>query len=712
MCSFFESFNNTLSKLKLNQKQTNSIYELCTSMVKEVNKYNQFLIGSNNGFNSSQALDASTLFICKIMEEHSTVYHRTKNIKSNELYVPPKELALGVRWNNSKESASRPMVPRHKSCKFQYISITESVKSLFRRNDFRQAYFKYNDAIMENVEAGCYTNFNSGNIFKSNDLYRNYPESLQIEIATDDFEVCNGLGSKATLHKMCPVYFTIKNIPPEFSSKVDTIHICSLCYTDDLKTEYTDFDDIWLHVVKDISRLENGIDIGGGKIIRGTVCFFASDNLGSNVALGFVANFSKAHYYCRFCMCSREEVQSVCREIPEKIRTKETHDEHLAIIADSSKVDLKLTKGVVRDCYLNKLKYYHMIDNMVPDIMHDLDEGAIPFLMKELFVWITKEKIYSEKIIASKAQFFDYGFLNKKNTPSLIHFEKENLNQNASQLLCLFRRLPFMLYEKKNDEKLKSVWVTVTSLLRIVQIAYSTKIDEEDLINLTNHVEIHLENYVKFFNRNLRFKQHNMIHYARIIPKMGPIKWMAMKRIESKHQDLKNRVSGKNFINLPKSICESHQNHIATVQQVYTNQVIQSGQQDLNETFKLENKDLLEQHFNAGENINEMKKLKYNGIQYCQGLFVHSNNSMYKILKILDAQSNIFFFCSQFDFVSYDDFLNSIKISQSEPNMFNILSFENLNNKEVYESCILNEEFYIILDTLALKTMYRSTGLE
>lgn len=704
-----EALHSRLCGLKMNQTQTNAVYEICISLVKNINEFNCFLIDSANGMDPIQALQASELFICNKLNECSTRWKRKKKLQTDDLYVPPKEHSIGIRWNMSKHNAMTPMIPRLIPNKYECISITDTIISLFRREDFRQEYFMHNESNQESCEKEVYTSFCSGKVFKSNELFRHYPDSLQIVIATDDFEVCNALGSKATLHKLCPIYFAINNIPIKFKSKLDTIHVASLCYTDDLKTKYTDFNDVWRPIVKDISRFEEGIDIGDGRIIRGTVVIFSSDNLGANTALGLVPNFSKAYFFCRFCLCSRDEIKFLSKEIPEKRRNKQEYEEQIANISDSAKIDLKETKGVVRYCVLNDLKYYHMLDNMTSDIMHDVNEGAIAFLLKNLFEYCVSMKIYSEQDLVDKIKYHDFGFINKKNIPSVVNLQKENLNQNASQILCLFQHLPFILYEKKEHEKIKSVWICVTSLLHIVQVISSATIEENDLVDLERFVDVHLKTFMEIFKKPLRLKQHNMTHYANVIREMGPINQMSMLRFESKHQDMKSRTKGKNFVNLPKTICENHQEYMSTRKNTYQDHISHGSQAELCRIFKNEKKDLLERYIYYDNNeIYETKTIEYNSFKYRKDLFINKNNFMYKIEKILLVNSDIYFYCKQFEFVSFMEFLNSIEISQSQPNLEELLLFGSLKNKKVYEASLLCGKLYIILDSLDLKSMYIS----
>lgn len=41
---------------------------------------------------------------------------------------------------------------------------------------------------------GC---FRCGDLYKTSQFYQENPDAIQLQIATDDFEVCNALGSKS-----------------------------------------------------------------------------------------------------------------------------------------------------------------------------------------------------------------------------------------------------------------------------------------------------------------------------------------------------------------------------------------------------------------------------------------------------------------------------------------------------------------------------------
>lgn len=69
---------------------------------------------------------------------------------------------------------------------------------------------------------------------------------------------------------------------------------------------------------------------------------------------------------------------------------------------------------------------------------------------------------------------------------------KKTLNQNAIQSLNLFLHLPFILRDELNkNDKLKEVWICVTSLLKIIQICLSNYLTDCDVENLAKYIKTH-----------------------------------------------------------------------------------------------------------------------------------------------------------------------------------------------------------------------------
>lgn len=314
-----------------------------------------------------------------------------------------------------------------------------------------------------------------------------------------------------------------------------------------------------------------------------------------------------------------------------------------------------------------------MLDTMTPDIMHDLNEGVIPFLMRNFFKYCLSTKIFpTEDDLIREIQFHDFGFKNRKNCPSLVSMVKNNLNQNATQSKCLFQHIPYIFHKKR--ESVEEIWICVQSLLRITQIAYSSSLNESDIRELENNIKLHLENVQKYFKIGLTPKHHFITHYPNIVRSMGPLVSMSMMRFESKHKTLKEMAHNtNNFINLTKTIAIKHQQISSLVIDSFRDKIACGKIIKTDEMYLHERDDILRKYLDFKHEIYEAHHLDYNIFTYKTGLLISENNCLLA--------------------------------------HYAVVQFSCLNNKNVYEKKVLEKEHYIILDTLELEKIYSSINI-
>lgn len=574
------------------------------------------------------------------------------------MYVAPKEIGIGSRWETIKIKHDGKLisVPQVIQSKYQYVSIIETLKSLFSCEEFRNMYFEYNLKEKHSCVEGEYKNFCCGSAYKNNRFFQENPHAIQIQISSDEAELCKPLQSKVGRHKAIFVYFTIRNVPTQFLSKLDNIYLICICNADDVKTRETDLNNIWQPITEEIQYLESvGIRIDDNTKLKGTITQLVFDNLGANISLGYSASFS-ASYYCRICECSKQICQVLSKEDMSKIRTRESYQNNIAIVDNSIDVSLDETKGIKYFCNLSNLLYFNIIENPTADIMHDLNEGLIPFLLKHFFTFCFSQHLFTLNELNWMVQFHDYGRLSQKNIPSNIGLDKRSLGQNAAQSKCLFQNLPYILYKYRDQPAIKCVWKCVTSLLRITEIAYSEEYTENDLQELEQNIFVHLESIRDCFNVSLIPKHHFVLHYPRIMRIMGPLKHMNMFRYESKHKVFKKKAETSSFRNVNKTLAKNHQQKLCRSEFTYRDDMSHSKLK-CNTNFMSTYKHLLTENFeNHLESVYEVDSLLCNNFQYVRGLLIINNNNFYEIHAIIIAQNQNYFICKKIIVVALNNF--------------------------------------------------------
>lgn len=545
--------------------------------------------------------------------------------------------------------------------------------------------------------------FCCGSTYKSKNIFQD-PNVIQIQISMDDFEVCSPVKSKATKHKICGIYFQIRNLPANISSKIDNIYLVALVNSADLKDD-TVLNDLNELIYEDLAILETeGFRTANGQSWKAALVNVSCDNLEANFLFGFSKGFH-AHYYCRFCSMTSNECETTTREISDKLRTKESHEENIAMLSEDSNLKLKDTEGVRMHCIYNSLESYSLFENLSIDIMHDIHEGVIPSFLSVFFEHCIEKGVATENILISLIRDFDYGPLFEKKKPSLLGLKKSHLGQNASQAYCIILNLPFIFFHLK--DRLRTIWPLLEELLECLQIIISVEITELDLKRLERHIDTYLQGMIKFKGKLIP-KEHLLTHYVNAIRKMGPLKHMWTMRFECKHQFFTNAAQiTYNFRNITRSLANKHQEYISLKKFAIQNQIEESKKINLfRDHCEFEKYDFFLGSADTNIDFNSLfiiPFLKFNNYIYKKGLVLVENFSVYDIIFILKLQSEYFFLCELYETKAFERSLGSIEIKPYCPDKkLAYIKHSELTNLQTFSKKTCNGKIYVIAENLSV----------
>lgn len=428
----------------------------------------------------------------------------------------------------------------------------------------------------------------------------------------------------------------------------------------------------------------------------GTLINTSQDNLGANGLFGYVECFIVDNC-CRFCVCTQDEMQTIIDEEPDKMRNKESYAHCISQIDEDDSGET-IVNGIKRYCVLNDLNHYHMLENTSVDLMHDMNEGVVPFFVKFFLNFMMDNRILALPSILSKVRDFNYGTLESRNKPSLVRMNAHNVGQNASQVVCLMRHMPFIF--SKQRERMVSVWSMMVDLLRIMQILFSTTITEGDVVRLEKLIEKHLRDLVSH-GQKLIFKHHMLTHYPNVIRRTGPVIHGWMMRYESFHKRFTHRArTTNNFINIAKTLAYSHQQKICLAN-VIVNDFIPSKK----------NKRLIEcsenekfSHLFRNQDENEiviLDFLHFSSYEYRKGLLVINDRNVFMIDLVLHNRNlNTFsLLCDPIKICGFEESFNSLKISNDQSQSV-IIDINSLNIKETFDKIFVDRQMYLFAKDL------------
>lgn len=694
-------FLNELSNIKMKHDDKDTVFRILSAITKHTCKISSRLIEEDNGMDSLHAVNAACDYICSEIDMVKSQYRRRKKMSSNPQYVHPTERAVGVRVEMLLDKLTGNTIPCLIQSSLQQISLIDSLKSFFACPDNQRIYFQHQES--HDCDANIYGCFRCGDLFKNSRFFQENPKAIQLEIATDDFEVCNAIGSKSNMHKLTAVYMVIKNLPPKYLSRLRNIFLIALCNVDDLKSKTTDFNNILELVVSEVKYLEEtGITLDDGQQLRGTIVNLMADNMGYNLALSLAGH--SASHFCRICELSKESCQQTTIEIQSEYRSNESYQRHLNVISNSNgKINLKDTHGVVRYCKLNDLNYFSIFKNISVDIMHDLTEGIVPLVLKHLFEFCFEANIFKFDELKTMCNYYSYPKVFQRNKPSSISMTRQHLGQNSSQTKCLMLNLPFILYKYRNNDIFRKVWICVGQVIRIYQMVHTLKFKKSMLNEFKNLISDFLMNVKDIFKITLTPKLHYLTHYATILERMGSLALLSMIRFEAKHSELKKIAQRtNNFRNINKTIAVSHQEIMCIKGNNLKDICLTTKREKIDVDFLTKFVDL---NWIDVENDNELYSIgcmTYNSFTFKRDQVFTYRSTLYKIVLVLEINSTICFAAEKLEMHGIDDFSQSIVIKLSSDQPLDLIEFESIEHKKSYPIKAIEDANFVIIDDLEL----------
>lgn len=428
---------------------------------------------------------------------------------------------------------------------FHYVPIPRTLEAIFSskhtKDNFTNLSLKNLDRNDEN-----YTDYHSGQSFKSNEFFKKNPESLHIMLFQDAFEVVNPLGSARTKYKLLAIYIAIGNLPPHLRTHIDNIQLVGL-----VREKWFDHDKVFGPIVEDLKKLEeHGVEIEPGKKIKGGLVCICGDNLGSHGIGGFQESFSKkVEYFCRYCEVKNSEFPSKDEkdEFPKYnvLRTPKSYDSAIKNL-ENSKKKVTNVKGIKRNSIFNSLQSFHVCKPGLPPCCgHDVMEGVLAYDIMLIIKELVEKKFFNYNKLNQAIENFPFILEDGRNRPKpKISSSNDHVVGSAWEIRTLIRFLPLIIF--KINPKIKEfedkIWRSLLLLVEITDILCAPEINNSYLGYLQSLTDEYLSLRKSTFTEPLRPKHHYLSHYAYLIQQFGPLIRVWAMRFESKHTFFKNAV--------------------------------------------------------------------------------------------------------------------------------------------------------------------------
>lgn len=215
-------------------------------------------------------------------------------------------------------------------------------------------------------------------------------------------------------------------------------------------------------------------------ILRAILTNLTADTLAAHEIFEYLS--PSCDSFRRTCLIKRPDFKIDYNKTAE-LRTQLSHDEQLReiIIDPKTKSSLYGFKG---ESILNSSRLFHITNNFVFDIMHDILEGVAQFDLKLIInEFINVKKYFTVSFFNSRINLFNYGASesNNKSSPNftkkILNSKNSKITQKAIQSWLLLRSLSFLIGHKvpsDDDQNFNLIFY----LLNIVEIVFSDSVSD------------------------------------------------------------------------------------------------------------------------------------------------------------------------------------------------------------------------------------------
>ena len=542
--------------------------------------------------------------------------------------------------------------------------------------------------------------FEDGSAYKESPFFQAHPKALQIHLYLDEVTVVDPLSSRVLKNKLVFVYFALGNLPPKYRSCLRHIHLLSIFLNTHIK--FYGLNLLLKPILLELKQLENGVEIilhGQLKNIHGTLALLTADNLASHEVGGFKKGFSKGTRPCRYCLGTKDQIQCCFEEGKFRLRTKESHDLQVKGLGTARKEHFAKLYGLTSDCILNELQHFHVIGGLVPDLMHDVHEGALGYVMCLVLEYCIEERHFftCEQLNQSLATF-DFGHSEVKDKPSVVeraHIKRKKLRQSAVQIAMLAFILPLLVGSlvPPGDER----WHCFTTLLEIFRLLLSSSFSQFEILKLKYLIFDFLTLFKTCFpNANVKPKLHHLLHYPRYILLVGPLVAFWCMRFEAKHSYFKQiSHSIGNFINLPLTLASRHQQSqclsLNSSNYLYP-KVVTPDKVKMLTVKNILCKSQFMMLFSLSSELQTVRTLhwvKYGSSVYKKNSSVvlcptSSLNAFGKIIAIYGLEGKIIFLCELFRVLNFDSHLQAFHVKKRNDRLKLFIQYHELSDHSIY----------------------------
>lgn len=256
------------------------------------------------------------------------------------------------------------------------------------------------------------------------------------------------------------------------------------------------------------------------------------------------------NFPCLHCYISKEEVKNMEKgDYPR--RSSQDFYESFETTDESDQQFLTQSRGIRFISELRQLKNLGIPEGLGVDPFHDFEEGVLKDLLRSTLDSFIEQGLMTERNIESRISGFNYEIDSDHRIHDMRHMSGLQIRNLAFRFNFIFSDLRTVLPD---------YFKTISNVVEIMKIVYSSRLNDGHLKHLAEKVEIFREMWISIYKKKGKPKMHNIVcHYVDMIKFHGPLALLETTAFERNHRQIKRTIEkGPQYINVNKMCAEKY----------------------------------------------------------------------------------------------------------------------------------------------------------
>ncbi|XP_055543474.1 uncharacterized protein LOC129729021 isoform X1 [Wyeomyia smithii] len=234
------------------------------------------------------------------------------------------------------------------------------------------------------------------------------------------------------------------------------------------------------------------------------------------------------------------------------------------------------------------------------------------------------------------------------------------------------------------------VWTYCVALVKLVEMCLKRSFTETEIDKLQEAITMRHELYKKLFNKDLKPKQHFVVHYPSVIRTSGPVEQMMCFRNEANHKNFKQYahiMSSRKSISYTLYVKASMKFAYDLLNENFLKVELNNNFEFTDNRLRYYFKDIAQLTIlNNGFDVMMSKKINYKGTVYKSGSFIalggKNGLSLYQVVEIVHQNCGYFLITQYWKEGHFDEHYMGFKAIESIPT-YKIIDIEEIKNPPI-----------------------------